>query len=88
MKAILTINHDHFILPDSANVNLILKTLSACVEVRPNYEVNELFQVQADAVRVSVKMVDAKRIIPLRTPKAIAQKAGPDANGKEFFKPE
>ena len=82
MKTLLTIGHNHFILPDSANVNVLLKALSSAKEVDDNWTGNTYQYVLTDkAPRIEVKMINEKHIIdPKKNRKAIPEKAGPDAH--------
>ena len=83
MKTILSIGHRHYLLPDSANVNTILKALSAARELDRRWDSTsnrERYTLAPDAVDVSIKMISPKDILDPKKPKQIAEHASPDAH--------
>ena len=82
MKTILTIGHAHYVLPASANVNVIMKALSGAVQVDDRWNDGETFYHPMDrSVRVKAELVQDRFVIDRKKLKRLPQHAGPDANG-------
>lgn len=88
MPTILCFRHTYYLVPDSVNVNVLLKSLSLLKEVEHNWETDgrgrhqDLFIRDEDRkFQLSVQIVEAKQVRGPKKPKALPEKAGPDANG-------
>jgi len=93
MPIILKIHYTKVILPDTANVNAILKELKGGVLVdEEKYVVTGIrgksHYYRGDKLEVQLNIVSSDMIHDKSKPKQIPEKASKDCNGKDFFKPD
>jgi hypothetical protein len=81
LKTILTIGHEHFLLPASANINAVLAILAKAQPLRREWKASgEVYYPEATPMRVSVEIVPDSHIIDTKKLKAIPEHASPDAH--------
>lgn len=81
MKTILTIGYEHFVLPASVNLNVVLQALSKAQPVQDRWNGHKDLYVRQDReVKISIKMVPDDAVIDSKKLKQIAEKASPDAH--------
>lgn len=87
MPTILTIDHKHYLVPDSVNLNVLTKTFSQLKHLEWNYERvagrGEKYMLDpTKEVTVKIEIVSKDQIIAPKKPKQIPEKASPDCNGR------
>lgn len=91
MPILLTINHDCIVLPDSVNVNTLLKAFEGAKRVKQDYHsiiTRKDYRYTEDGpVEIEIKLITKSQVIPPPKLKQIPEQASPDCNGKEYFKP-
>lgn len=84
MPTILSIDHTHFLIPDSVNINTLVKAFEKVKLLKWDYErggSREWFEVDR-APRIEIKIVPKDQIREPKKAKQIPEKAGPDCNGR------
>ena len=74
MAVILNIGYTHFLLPESANVNLIIKSLSHAKKLEREYDQEKgkyFYYHNETMVDIEVKIVSSADIIPAEKPEKI-----------------
>jgi hypothetical protein len=82
MKTILEIDHSYYVLPDSANLNTLLKMLGGAKQVTQDYQSGSGFTytIKGDP-RIEVKVVNEKDVLDPKARKRLPEKASPDCHG-------
>ena len=85
MKTIIRIGYQDYLLPASANVNLLLKTLGDAVELESKLEskfldAQQIYFPCKDHREIEVRVVRDSQVLDGKQ-KLLKEKAGPDANG-------
>ena len=88
MLFLLTVGSSKFLLPETANVNLIIRELGKAqpVEYHDYHVFPPLYRKCKAREEVKVELINADRIIPEKKTLAIPSKASPDCHDKDFFK--
>jgi hypothetical protein len=77
MKQILTIGHQHFVLPATANLNLLLKTLSSAREVEKRWhESTTYWDLLTRECAFKVELVKDSAVIDPASRKRIPEQTG------------
>ena len=81
MKTIIRIGYRDYLLPASANVNLLLKTLGDAVELEVKFiDAQQIYFPCKDHREIEVRVVRDSQVLDGKQ-KLLKEKAGPDANG-------
>jgi len=81
-KTILTIGYREYLLPASANVNVLLKALAGCVELESRFHDGQQFYFPSKkSITIKIETVDARQVIEGKQI-MIPEKCGPEAMGE------
>lgn len=88
MPTILSFNHGHYLVPDSVNVSVLLKSLAGLkrmeYDFKPDARGRHRDFYKPDDSRtgeLAIKVVAADQVLGPKKPKQLPAKASPDANG-------
>ncbi len=85
MPTILTFDHNHYLVPDSVNLNVLTKNLRELVKLKWDYErapgSREYYVREPDGPQIKIEITDRRSVREPVKPKQLPAKAGPDANG-------
>jgi hypothetical protein len=92
MPTILQIHYTRLLIPDSVNVNTLLNSLRGAKLVDRDYKgfrgrERYVFTIEGTP-EIGVEIVSKDQVKEAKKPLGIPEKASPDANGKDFFRPE
>lgn len=89
MKTIIKIGHDHYLVPSSANLNTLLKTLGEMKELRWNYREHgkSIYTIEGP-VRVEAIIARDAEVAEKPKPKAIPAHASADCHGSDITRPD
>jgi hypothetical protein len=77
-RTILCLGHRHYLLPASANINLLLKAFSGAVELDDQYHDGEYFYRPLKQVKIEIKFVDPRFVLDGKR-KMIPERCGPES---------
>ena len=82
MKTILSIGHNHYLLPASVNVNTLLKTLSGARSLERDWNPvqRDTYKIENE-IEIEIKIVKDEQVKPPKKAKQIPEKSGPEASG-------
>jgi hypothetical protein len=90
MAVILDIGYAHFLLPESANVNLIIKSLSKARKMRRDYDVENMkytYTYRDTEYELSLNIVSDADIIPAEKTKKLPPQPGLLFHAKDITTP-
>lgn len=90
MPTIISIGYREYLLPGDVNVNTLIKALEGACEVEKHRDEarRRYFYTRGELPEISIEVVPKDAIREPKKPKQIPAQAGPEANGKDYFKPE
>lgn len=83
MKTILTIGHNHFLLGSGANINALVALLDKVKTVERKYvssQAGDLYILTGAAPDTQITFIQDSQVVQPPKPKAIPEKASPDAD--------